>query len=266
MLSEWNKKLLRLLQSDLQSKLPDICARQNVVLPSRSDKYYTNLVSERFQRLAQIWKHGQPKLTHDGALESAEEVEERMTTQREITAKTQRHFSRRLYVRGMPRTKTHIFTTTPYQRFRSRLAIVERVIEVKAADQDKDGDLNIWRWLQDLLLRYQADGMSSDDTDMDGMGIIYQVKILVWRRNIDPYVQMIDDERTQSADIFAKSGTKSVTRVRSPDNPKSNRHAPPELPVTLFNSDWLKEVDDDYRQITLRVSKDDFPWIEFKPE
>ena len=60
MLSEWNKILLCLLQSDLQSKLPDICARQNVVLPSRSDKYYTNLVSERFQRLAQIWKHRQP--------------------------------------------------------------------------------------------------------------------------------------------------------------------------------------------------------------
>ena len=108
--------------------------------------------------------------------------------------------------------------------------------------------------------------MSLDDTDTDGMGIIYQVKILVWHRNIDPYVQMIDDERTQSADIFAKSGTKSVTHVRSPDNPESNRHAPPELPVTLFNSDWLKEVDDDYRQITLRVSKDDFPWTEFKPE
>jgi hypothetical protein len=107
MLSEWNKKLLRLLQVDLQSKLPDICAKENVVLPSRSDKYYTNLVSKRFQQLARIWKQGQPKLTRNSILESAEELEERMTTQREITMKTQRHFSRRLYVRGNLRAKTH---------------------------------------------------------------------------------------------------------------------------------------------------------------
>ena len=137
---------------------------------------------------------------------------------------------------------------------------------MKTADEDGDGDLRIWRWLQDLLLRYQAHGMSSDDTDTDGIGTIYRVKILVWRRNIDPYVQMIDDERTRSADIFPGSGAKPVTRVRSPENPKSNRNAPRELPATLFNSDWLEEVDDDYRQITLAVPKDDFPWIEFKPE
>ena len=41
-------------------------------------------------------------------------------------------------------------------------------------------------WLHDLLLRYQADGMSSDDTDTDGKGTIYQVNWLVrpndWQR------------------------------------------------------------------------------------
>jgi hypothetical protein len=137
---------------------------------------------------------------------------------------------------------------------------------VKMADEDRDEDLHIWRWLQDLLLRYQAHGMSSDGTDTDGIGTIYRVKILVWRCNIDLYVQMIDDERTWSADIFPGSGAKPVTRVRSPENPMSNRNAPHELPATLFKSNWLKEVDDNYRQITLAVPKDDFPWIEFKPE
>jgi hypothetical protein len=34
----------------------------------------------------------------------------------------------------------------------------------------------------------------------------------------------------------------------------------------LFNSNWLKDVDDDYRQITLNISKDNFPWMEFMPE
>jgi len=107
MLSDWNKKLLRLLQVDFQNKLPDICARENMTLPLRSDKYYANLVSERFQRLAQIWKQGQPKLTAEGSLEAAEEVENRMIAQREVVAKAQRHYSRRLHVRGKLDTKTN---------------------------------------------------------------------------------------------------------------------------------------------------------------
>ena len=76
MLSDWNKKLLHLLQVDFQSKLPDICARENTAVHLRSDKYYINLVSERFQWLAQIWRQGQPQLIPNGALEAAEEVEE----------------------------------------------------------------------------------------------------------------------------------------------------------------------------------------------
>jgi len=106
MLSDWNKKLLRLLQVEFQSQLPGICARENTVLPPRSDKYYANLISERFQRLAQVWKQGQPKLTRYGALEAAEEVEARMVAQREVVAKTQRHYSRRLYVCGKLHMKT----------------------------------------------------------------------------------------------------------------------------------------------------------------
>ncbi|KIM72547.1 hypothetical protein PILCRDRAFT_16039 [Piloderma croceum F 1598] len=107
--------------------------------------------------------------------------------------------------------------------------------------------------------------MSSDDTDTDGTGTIYWVKILVWRRNIDQYVQMIDDERRWSADIFSGSRAKSVTCVQSPENPKSSRQPPGELPATLFNANWLED-NDDYCQIMLDVSKDDFPWIEFMPE
>ena len=77
---------------------------------------------------------------------------------------------------------------------------------------------------------------------------------------------MIDDEQRWSANIFSGLGAKCVTCVQSLKNPKSNRQPPGELPVTLFDAGWLKEVDDDYRQITLEVSEDNFPWIEFKPE
>jgi hypothetical protein len=143
---------------------------------------------------------------------------------------------------------------------------VERVISVKAADKDRDGDLRVWKWLLELLQRYGSDGMSSDDTDTGDIGTIYRVKILVWRRNVDKYVQMIDNERKMSADIFSASGAKSVTCVRSPKNLESVRQPPTELPATLFDPDWLEEVDKDYRRITLAVSEEEFHWIEFQPE
>ena len=41
---------------------------------------------------------------------------------------------------------------------------------------------------------------------------------------------------------------------------------PGKLPITFFNADWLKDVDDDYYQIMLEVSKEDFPWKKFKLE
>jgi hypothetical protein len=143
---------------------------------------------------------------------------------------------------------------------------VERVIPVKAADNNRDGDLGVWKWLLELLQQYGSDGMSSDDTDTGDIGTIYRVKILVWRRNVDKYVQMIDNERKMSADIFSASGAKSIARVRSPDNRKSERQPPTELPAALFDPDWLEEVDEDYRKLILTVSEEDFPWIDFRPE
>jgi hypothetical protein len=98
MLSEWNKKLLLLLQVTFQKELPGICVARGVTLPARTDKYYGNLVSERFQRLAAIWRQVQPKMNAGGVLESYEETEERMASTRKRTAKKQRHLSRRLYV------------------------------------------------------------------------------------------------------------------------------------------------------------------------
>ena len=96
--SEWNKKLLRLLQVAFQTQLPDICADQGIVLPPRTNKYYGDLVAERFQRLAHIWKQAQPKVTTEGYAESYEETELRMVSTREHIAKKQRHFSRHLFV------------------------------------------------------------------------------------------------------------------------------------------------------------------------
>jgi uncharacterized protein YihD (DUF1040 family) len=143
---------------------------------------------------------------------------------------------------------------------------VQRVIEVKAADKDQDGDLHVWEWLLELLRRFGSDGMSSDDTDTGDIRTIYRVKILVWRRNVDKYVQMIDDLRKSLEGIFSASGAKAINRVRSTGHPQSDRRPPADLPVALFDPDWLEEVDKDYRQITLSISEEDFHWMEFQPD
>ena len=114
MLSDWNKKLLCLLQVDFQSRLPDICAMENMEVPLRSNRYYMNLVSKRFQWLAQIWKQGWPKLNQNGVLEAAEEVKKCMITQREVVVKKQQHYLQCLYVHGKLHTKliTHDYHVT----------------------------------------------------------------------------------------------------------------------------------------------------------
>ena len=133
---------------------------------------------------------------------------------------------------------------------------MQRVIEVKAADKD----LHVWEWLLELLRCFGSDGMSLDDTDTSNIRTIYRVKILVWRRNVDKYVQMIDDLRKSSEGIFSASGAKPINRVRSTGHPQLDSQPPADLPVALFDPDWLEEVDKDYCQITLSISGEDFHW------
>ena len=74
---------------------------------------------------------------------------------------------------------------------------------------------------------------------------------------------MIDNEKKVSVVIFPGKRAKSMKRLRSADNQKSTRLPPPVLPAAIFDPEWLEEVDDDYRQVTLNVPKEDFPWIEY---
>src|SRR5882762_1632341 len=93
------------------------------------------------------------------------------------------------------------------QKYRRWLKIVERIIEVKA--QQTDNEVEIWRWLLALLNLYGAEGMSLDETDVEGMETVYRVKILVWRRNIDKYLDCIDNERKLPHQaLFSRSGSK----------------------------------------------------------
>ena len=56
-----------------------------------------------------------------------------------------------------------------------------------------EGNLHIWQWLGNLIEYLGSNGMSSEDTDI-GIDRKYRVKILLWRRNMDQYLELIDKQ------------------------------------------------------------------------
>ena len=135
---------------------------------------------------------------------------------------------------------------------------MERVIEVKAAGQNNKEEI-IWRWLLALLQWYGAEGMSSDETSVEGMETVYRVKILVWRRDIDTYLDYIDFERKHPTQgLFSRSGATPTKRIRSEENIISARTPVPGLPTELYDSEWFEELNENYRQLTLCVSREQF--------
>jgi len=80
----------------------------------------------------------------------------------------------------------------------------------KDAEED---DANIWRWLADILEWLGADGMSSDESGMeDEIEIIYHMKVMPWRRDLETELRIIDNQRLVDTDIFAPRGSKPVKR------------------------------------------------------
>ena len=56
-----------------------------------------------------------------------------------------------------------------------------------------EDDRHIWQWLEQLLRWLGTEGMSSEDTDI-GIDRKYRVKMVIWRRNMDEYLEMIDNQ------------------------------------------------------------------------
>jgi hypothetical protein len=139
------------------------------------------------------------------------------------------------------------------------------MIEVKAASQNAETEVKIWQWLLSLLQWYGAEGMSSDETSVEDQEIVYRVKVLLWRRNIDKYLDLVDFERKQPTQVlFSRSGARPVKRTRAEENAISDRKAIPGLPIELYDAEWLQELDEHYRQITLCVSREQFQWMNIR--
>jgi hypothetical protein len=139
------------------------------------------------------------------------------------------------------------------------------MIVIKSKEKDEKGDLAVWKWLLDLMQWYGAEGMSSDESSVQGMQTVYRVKILVWRRNIEEYLKLIDNQRMQiEQQICHTSGKMPTPRIRTGDLLKSTHDPVVGLPAELYDEEWFKMLDENYRQLTLSVSKEQFTFLKIR--
>lgn len=131
---------------------------------------------------------------------------------------------------------------------------------IRAAGDDRP----IWEWLQKLLEWLGTTGMSSEDTDI-GVNREYRVKIMLWRREMDGYLDLIDKQRAHDAG-YSQAGSNPIRRLRYLPTPPSKREAPKGLPEALYDEQWLASADADYREIDLSVSNEKFRWLIFHSE
>lgn len=140
------------------------------------------------------------------------------------------------------------------------------MIQLKEGEGDPDKDLHFWKWALEVIKRLKAEGMSSDESGGENLGVerVYRVKIVVWRRRMEDILELVDRGRRDRG-IFSLCGSTGVTRLRCPagstDWPKSTRDVAESLPYIFYDEDWFTSVGTAARQATLHVSREEFKWF-----
>lgn len=118
------------------------------------------------------------------------------------------------------------------QKYHTRLFIIEEIIVMKVCTGDSD--LHIWRWLKSLIEMLSIDGMSSDEAAEEDSQVTFIVRILIWRKDIEKYLAIIDTQRWINTDIFNSRGSQPVHRVH--DGKFISNHDPVQgLPHTFYD-------------------------------
>ena len=125
-------------------------------------------------------------------------------------------------------------------------------------------DQHIWEWLEHLLLHLTPNGMSSEDTEV-GIDKKFCVKILVWCRSMNDYLEVIDQQRLNKSG-FSAVGSPPIRCLWYGRTTHSNRPAPTGLLETLYDPEWLESTNEGYRKVTSVVSRDKFEWLMFNSE
>ncbi|KAI6120547.1 hypothetical protein EV401DRAFT_2170465, partial [Pisolithus croceorrhizus] len=187
------------------------------------------LIVDRYRRLRTVWRKAQPKLTEKGTLETPAETETRLVAERETVLKANRQ-------------TTHRHNVCP-------------------STEEKEDDVDAWKWLKDLITSLGEHGMSSEESGVENeVEAVLRVKNLPWHRSIERELDLIDLQRLLDGDIFAPQGARPLRRIRAPGNPASARPAVKGLPIALYDRSWIAELSQ--RQLeALHIADVPFPWM-----
>jgi hypothetical protein len=121
-------------------------------------------------------------------------------------------------------------------------------------------EIEIWQWLQLVLKTLGPDGTSSEESGVeDEIEIVYSVKPLPWRRDIDKELEVVDSTRIHAPNPFAPQGSKPVRRRRGACDLASTRDPVKFLPRALYDDEWFDEVND--REKQMKVRAEGFQWM-----
>ena len=67
------------------------------------------------------------------------------------------------------------------QRFDTRLLMAEHILEDCIGNGDSYNNVKQWHRILQTLKSYGPDGMSSDDSDVEGLEEVFCVNTLYWR-------------------------------------------------------------------------------------
>lgn len=135
---------------------------------------------------------------------------------------------------------------------------ITRTLERKKAEGATD--TAIWEWLETLVITLDAEGMSSDETDIDDNtgALVLRVRNPDWRRRVEKEMDFVDQQRVDDKELFSNKGSKPTLRLRKDCLGKTRRNPPTGKPKAVFDMSYLKNHKNPRK---LKLSEMNMPWI-----
>ncbi|KAL5511028.1 hypothetical protein ACEPAG_3747 [Sanghuangporus baumii] len=230
--SSWNQRVVGILYESILRKM------EVEELPDDQDREFRSLICKKLTRAQSYCRAAVPKPLRDGRLETEDEVIARRYAQKKQTAKSNRHTMRRhtIFKQRSQTCETKLLLLPPPER-----------------------NISIWKFLYNVLMTYGPDGMSSDESDdANTRKKTYHVKVLAWRRDIDKYMDFIDDCYQE---VASKQRFPGRIDRRRDHKFASNRGAKTGLPRSFYNEMWLNGPTPQQAMIMKAVSEETFKWL-----
>lgn len=125
--------------------------------------------------------------------------------------------------------------------------VLKHIITMKSEGQAplREANINIvsWKWLHHLIETLGEHRISSEESLVENrVENILHVKQMVWWRNIDPKLEIIDCKCTLDHDIFSAQGSKLLPRIWAMNNLPMTRTSVNGLPLAFYDSVWLLQL------------------------